>query len=242
MIIVYAGTRNLYRKMLPSIRSLLAHNDVERIIILAEDDAFPEDVALPEVCEVRNVLPLRDKYFRPNGPNIRNKFTWMAMMRALYPDLFPDLDRVIQLDVDTIVCDSLMPIWDISMGGKWFAAVEEAQSTWKPFGPVYYNIGVAVFNLTAMREWGVTRRLVRALNTRELRYVDQDALNMFAPTFGVDLPVRYNETFVTGYTDSPAVVHFAGYPDWWCREDMPRREYLERWKRPGDDGPEFAEA
>lgn len=241
MIIVYAGTRNLYRKMLPSIRSLLHHNDVEKIIILAEDDAFPEDVRLPEICEVRNVLPLRDRYFRPNGPNIRNKFTWMAMMRALYPDLFPDLDRVIQLDVDTIVCDDLTPVWEADLRRMWFAAVPEHLGTHRPYGPKYYNIGVAVFNLEQMRRDFAVTRLVGRLNEVKCPYVDQDALNMYARAFGVDLPVRYNETFVTGYTDDPAIVHFAGIPDWWCNENAKRHEYLERWKEPGDYGPEFAE-
>lgn len=241
MIIVYAGTRNLYRKMLPSIRSLLHHNDVERIIILAEDDAFPEDVRLPAVCEVRNVKPLRDRYFRPDGPNMRSKFTWMAMMRALYPDLFPELDRVIQLDVDTIICDDLTPVWDADLRGRWFAAVPEHLGTHRPYGQKYYNIGVAVFNLDKMRSDRAVSRMVVRLNEIRCPYVDQDALNMYATAFGADLPVRYNETFVTGYTDHPAIVHFAGVSDWWCREDMLRREYLERWKEPGDDGPEFAE-
>lgn len=239
MIIVYAGTRNLYRKMLPSIRSLLAHNAVEKIIIMAEDDAFPDDIRLPAVCEVRNVAPLRDKYFSPNGPNIRNRFTWMAMMRALYPDLFPELARVIQLDVDTIVCDDLTPIWEANLRRRWFAAVPEYLGTHRPYGKKYYNIGVAVFNLAQMRRDNAVSRLVGRLNGIRCPYVDQDALNMYARDFGADLPVRYNETFVTGYTDDPAIVHFAGISDWWSNTDAKRHAYLERWQQTSDFGPEF---
>ena len=117
--------------------------------------------------------------------------------------------------------------------------MEELNSTWKPFGPTYYNVGVAVFNLAQMRRDFAVRRLVRILDARECRYVEQDALNMFADAKGMPLPVRYNETEFTGTSDSPAIVHFAGYRDWWCNEKMPRREYLEAWRRDEDFGPEF---
>ena len=87
MIVVYSGTRNLYECMLPSITSLLEHNTPRTIYILIEDDTFPYE--LPEVCETINVSALKDKYFLPNGPNMNSPFTYMAMMRIAYADLFP---------------------------------------------------------------------------------------------------------------------------------------------------------
>ena len=105
MIVVYAATRNLYPYLKVAISSLLAFHKDARVIVLAEDD----DIGLP--VEVINVSG--QDYYRADGPNSDSIFTYMAAMRLLYVDLLPDVDRVIQLDVDTIVCDSLLPLWEM---------------------------------------------------------------------------------------------------------------------------------
>ena len=92
MKVCYAATRNIYHKIIPSVRSLLDHN-VAEIVVLAEDDELP----LP--CEVINVSG--QTVF--NETNTRTNFTYMSLMRLLLADLIPD-ERVLYLDVDTIVC------------------------------------------------------------------------------------------------------------------------------------------
>lgn len=228
MIVVYAMTKNLYPYFRPTLRSLLEHNNPEKVYILAETDTLLYD--LPDVCEVINVSGYK-KLFREDGPNFRSQFTWMAMMRAMYAEILP-VDRVIQLDIDTIICDSLEPIWEIDLTGKWFAACPEYLSRYRPFGDTYYNIGVCVFNLQQIREDGVLPVIVSLLNTAPLFCVEQDAWNYFGLKADriAQLPVRYNETFCCGTTDNPAVVHYAGYPDWTNNRTMPRVEYLDRYR------------
>ena len=46
---------------------------------------------------------------------------------------------MIHLDIDTIICDSLEPLWKMPLTGKWFGAVPEKQNWYKPFGDKYYN-------------------------------------------------------------------------------------------------------
>ena len=235
MKVVYSATRNLYPYMLPSIKSLLDHNNVEKIYLMIEDDEMPYDV--PDVCECINIS--NQQYFTQDGPNMRSMFTYAAMMRATYADLFWDEDRIIQLDVDTIICDSLQPLWDLCLADKWFAAVPEYKSNYRPFGPMYYNVGVAVFNLRQMRKDGAVQMLVDWLNTTSAMCVDQDALNFFAlrdVNRATVIPIRYNECFATGETDDPAVVHYAGYPDWMRRENLPRSEYLDAYRYLFQDG------
>lgn len=229
MIVVYSGTRNLYECMLPSITSLLEHNNPEKVYILIEDDTFPYE--LPEVCETINVSG--QTYFLPMGANHKSAFTYMAMIRICYADLFPDVDKVIQLDVDTIVCDSLEPLWDIDMTGKWFAACPEYEAHYNPFWhDKYYNIGVCVYNLDQMRKDNVVYYMTRFLDYVRIPCTEQDAVNMFGvPEKVVDIPVRYNESFCCGYTDDPAVIHYAGTPDWWTNTKMKRREYLDKYKK-----------
>ena len=99
----YAATRNLYGEMVGAAKSLLAHSDVDRIYFLAEDDELP--VWLPDCIEVLNVS--RQAFFRPSGPNFRSGWTWMVLMRAALHRVFPSFDRILSLDVDTIVREDI---------------------------------------------------------------------------------------------------------------------------------------
>lgn len=224
MIVVYSATRNLYPYLNAAIGSLLEHNDA-RVIVLAEDD----DIACKYPVDVINVSD--QTYFPPNSANYNGAFTYMSMMRLMYVDLLPGIDRVIQLDVDTIVCDSLLPIWEMDLTGKWFAACPEYRGNYHPFGDDpsirYYNVGVMVVNIEQMRNDGMVPDMVDYLNRVRLWCTEQDVLNLFATEHrkAADIPVRFNETQFTGESATPAVVHYAGYPRWYDA-NVPRSEYL----------------
>lgn len=229
MIVVYSGTRNLYKCMLPAIKSLLEHNTPKKIYILIEDDSFPYE--LPDIVQTINVAPLAEKYFPSTSANIKSQFTYMAMIRICYPEIFANEDKILQLDVDTIVCDDLTPLWDIDLTGKWFAACPEYMGNYNPFqNDRYYNIGVCLFNLAQMRKDNTLPYMLRMLNKVKMHCVEQDAFNFFGvPEYVKEIPVRYNESFCCGYTEHPAVVHFAGFPDWWDNPLMMRRWYLDKY-------------
>ena len=230
MEVVYSASRNLYPYLLPSIMSLLDHNKVDNIYLLIEDDELPYQV--PDVCRCINVSDQR--YFGMDGPNFRSPFTYMALMRSTYTDaLPPDLPRVLQLDVDTIITDDLTELWEMDVGDKWLAACPEHLGQWRPYGPKYYNIGVALFNLAQQRKDGIDRVIIRELATHFFRFLEQDAWNYYGVALNkfADLDVRYNECFATGYTDNPAIVHYAGYPAWMTMPELPRREYLDAYRK-----------
>lgn len=223
---VYSGTRNLYPHMVTAAKSLVANSSVDKIYFLIEDDTFPE--YLPPQIETLNISGQR--FFPKNGANFRTHFTYMSLMRVTYAKLFPDLDKILQLDVDTICTDNVDYLWDIDMKDRWFAAVVEDLGTYKPFGPKYYNIGVAMFNLEQIRKDKVDEHLINYLNTTSVPYIDQDAWNRFGIGRDMALPVRYNETFVTGYTDNPAIVHFAGFKEWISNTRVPRKEHIRKYR------------
>ena len=223
MIVCYAATRNIYHKMLPSIRSLTEHNDVQ-LVILAEDDEVPLEYPHKTI----NVSGI--KVF--NEKNTKTYFTWMTLMRLLLPEL-TDYDKILYLDVDTIVCEDLTLLWNLPMGDRWWAAVEEAKGWWKPFGLPYFNAGVSLYNLKQMREDNFVQTIVPDLNTNTYPFPDQDVINKYAvPHKVIPLTTRYNESFATGYTDNPAIVHFAGYNDWFENKSLFRHEFLERYTPP----------
>lgn len=215
MTVVYAASRNLYAYLPMAYMSLLKHNPDAQVICLIEDDELPYDT--PE--NVRCVNVSGQTWFGEDCPNIRTNFTYLSLMRVCYTKLFPEYDRVIQLDVDTIIEDSLIPLWRMEFpNGEYFAAVPEYLSNWKPYENDYRNIGVCVFNLKAMREESADDKLIDFLNTHKVPYIDQDALNWLNAKMGgnkaLTLGIRYNECFVTGESLRPAVVHAAGERNW----------------------------
>lgn len=227
MKVVYSGTKNLYPYIWASIQSLLDHNKVDKIYLLIEDDEFPYE--LPKNSVVMNMS--RQKYFPETGINYRTIFTYMCLIRVCHAELFPKEDKIIQLDADTIVVDSIQELWDIDLTGKWFAMCPEYTGGWRPFGKdkVYRNCGVAVFNLKQIRKDNLTPKMVNYLNTTYARCMDQEAWNYFGENMAVDIPVRFNETPYTGITDNPAVVHYCGNINWQRDRKMFRHEYLDKY-------------
>ncbi|MBR2549303.1 MAG: hypothetical protein IKE92_04685 [Clostridiales bacterium] len=224
MNVVYSLTRNVYDWLLPSVRSLAKYNPSARIFILAEDDELPFD--LPINAEVINISG--QKYF-PNIAKHRSEAFggYINHLKIWYSDLLP-VNKVIHLDIDTIICDKLDGLWKTDVSGKWFAAVPESQTWYRPFGDKYYNMGVALFNLQQIRKDKKQQEMTDFLLTANQPYADQNAWNKFGKPAILDL--RYNESKVTGYTDNPAIVHFCAVPDWWTNKKMFRREYLEEYR------------
>jgi len=233
--VVYTASRNLYPHMVYSLRSLLENGNVDKIYFIIEDDHLPFDVPNSEIINVgdsyRNIFP-------DGSPNGNFMFHRMCLMRVLTARLLPkDLEKVLQLDADTIICDDLSPLWDIDLTGKYFSATQEFKGCHRPYGEKYYNVGVCMYNLKYIRETSFDYKVLNALNTEKFLYGEQCAYNKYAlPNNKIaDMPVRFNETQFTGFTDHPAIVHFAGTKNWYESPSfMIRREYLEMYKNEGD--------
>ena len=228
MNIVYAMTRNIYEWILPSIRSLAEHNPDARVFILCEDDALPFD--LPIQAEIINVTD--QSVFPSIGEHRTEAFGgFINHLKVCYSSILP-CHRVIHLDVDTIICDSLEGLWDTDVAGKWFAAVPESQRWYRPFGRYYYNMGVALINLSQMRTDGAEFFMTDYLLTTNQPFADQNAWNKFGSEFNkaARLDLRYNESKVTGKTAHPAIIHYCAIPDWWTNRKMDRVEYLDKYR------------
>lgn len=207
---VYTGTRNLYRVMVPAVKSILVNSDVDEVWLFIEDDEFPYE--LPDIVKVKNVS--KQKYFKPDGPNMKSKFTYMAMMRAALHEEFPKLSTILSLDVDTIVADDISGLWNIDLGDQYYlAAVREPARSYKE--DIYVNIGVALYNLELLRD-GKADEVVSALNEGHYSYVEQDVFNQKCKGKIFELSSDYNATRYTAPTTHPKIVHYAGMKleDW----------------------------
>lgn len=202
----YAATRNLYGEMASAAKSLLAHSDVERIFFLAEDDALPFPV--PDCIQVVNVSGQR--FFPPDGPNFGNGWTYMVLLKTALHRLFPDLDRILMLDVDTFAVGDVSEIWDIELGENWLAGAIEPL---KCAGRTYVNAGVLLLNLARLRE-GKGDELIRALNTRRFDYCEQDCIAELCQGGIAELPSLYNANAFTLPCPAPRIVHYAAVGQW----------------------------
>ena len=204
---VYTGSRNLYVDMVTAVKSLLINSDVDRVYMLIEDDEFP--FWLPECVQTINV---RDqKYFPPGGPNMKSGYTYLAMMRATLAHVFPDLDRILSLDVDTIVDRDISDLWDLDLTGMYFAASKEAHRSYDCL--LYTNMGVTLFNLAELRD-GKADEVIDVLNRRRYTWVEQDVFNYLCQGRIAEMPSCYNVNTWTEPTEDKRILHYAGIKEY----------------------------
>ena len=225
MNIAYCVTYDYLDKIKPSIKSLREHNPDATIYVVTDTS----------VCDIPGIklINVRDQqWFTPqNCVNYFNKFTFIGLLKVCYASLL-DCDKVIHMDADTIICDSLEGLWNIDLEGKWFAMCNEQYGKYKIFGDKYYNAGVFMLNLAQMRKDGIQDAMVEYLCTVKQPFCEQDAFNKYGIEQDkiVEMPIRYNENRVCGKTDDPAVVHYCAYVDWWTDQSIDRVEYLNKYR------------
>lgn len=160
--------------------------------------------------------------------------TWY---RIFLPELLADVERVLYLDSDLIVVDSLRPLQAIDLSEHYLAAVTnvfQIEHLRRPTklglkGPLeYFNAGVMLMNLELMRRDDRTAALVEyaTRNADKLAWRDQDAVNVVLGGRRLALHPRFNcmnsvlnfpwSPYVFGPEavdeahDNPAVRHFEG--------------------------------
>jgi lipopolysaccharide biosynthesis glycosyltransferase len=167
-------------------------------------------------------------------------FPRIIWYRILLPELRPGLDRVLYLDCDTLIMDSLLELWQTDLEQFYVAAVQNLieprfatrhHSMGIPPGQVYFNSGVLLLNLKLMREQGCVERIYEYAARYGSRSVwpDQDALNhVLGPKCHLLHP-RWNcqnsfffwpqardvfgEKALAEATRAPAILHFEGPPE-----------------------------
>jgi lipopolysaccharide biosynthesis glycosyltransferase len=176
---------------------------------------------------------------------VTRKYPRIAWYRAVLADALAKEDRLLYLDSDLLVLHDLRALWDTALGeGDLFGAVahpsygrasRECQRLGLPLDAPLLNSGVMVMDLAAMRSEEFAQRIqkfVLSPERPELRYADQDAMNvLFAgrwtsldPTWNcmnvILLPfvagaswaddIHHDAVLLERAARSPAVVHFEG--------------------------------
>jgi len=212
-IVVYCGTYDVYLNMVASAKSVLCNIPVNKIYFLTEDDTFPYDI--PDIIETINVK--NQPYFPHDGPNYDNSWTWMCMMRAAYPEIFPQYDKILSLDIDIVFNDNVSDLWDYNLDDYYLAGVPERQRQKSSADPLYINFGVVMMNLAKLRQDNCQQRIIDILNTRKVDCPEQGAFNEVCAGHILELPADYNYTtysHITGDAQRQRILHYAGQRFW----------------------------
>ena len=193
-------------------KSLLIHSNVEKIYFLIEDDEFPYE--LPPEVECINVS--NQKWFSEETcPNMKNRCSYMVLLRVVFTKIFPHLDRILTIDNDTIVKANISELWDLDMEEYYFAGSPEPQFTG---GDVtYINMGVAMLNLEKLRADHMDDLLLENLNTYYYLNAEQGCINDTCKGHILAISSAYN---VNKYTHKNSIAidtkisHFAANSKW----------------------------
>lgn len=207
-IAVYHATRNMYDDMYAALKSLVIHTNVEKVYLLIEDDEFPYEV--PDFVDVINVSD--QKYILPSSPNYNCCWTWMVMLRAAFPKIFPQHDVILSLDVDALVNMNIDDIWNTDLTDCYYAAAKEAKAS-ELYGKLYTNMGVCLLNLKKLRDDRMDDAILEELNTVEHPFTEQDVFNEFCIGHKMTISSDYNASAYTAHANTPRICHYAGFKE-----------------------------
>lgn len=152
----------------------------------------------------------------------RDYYTKSTYYRLFIPKLYPELDKALYLDCDLVACADVGELYDVALGGDLVGAAADGfvQSVSRLHGYVtgrvgvaaptdYFNAGVLLMNLAAMREYGFEGRFADLLSAVKFDVAqDQDYLNALCRKRRTVIGSEWNAMpgFFCG--DAPKLVHY----------------------------------
>ena len=230
--IVLAGDRNYTTQLETTIKSILYHNRDVKIYILNQDimpDWFrkPRKIARMLGSDIIDIKLPEQAVFQ--GWETKEYISTMTYARYFIPDYIPE-EKVLYLDSDLIVNQSLDTLFDIDLQGNLLAAV------WDTDG-ITFNAGVMLINNDDWRKEKLKDTLL-AQSEMTLKSVsegkfesfngDQTILNQVCSNRWLELDTVYNlqvghdtTAFYNKWENyfnelvSPSIIHFVSYRKPW---------------------------
>lgn len=175
------------------------------------------------------------------------RLTIATYYRLFLTEILPStMRKVIYLDGDIIVRQTLKPLWDINLDNAAIAAIPDSNSALDSFyerlvypkKKGYFNAGVLLINLEYWRNHHLLSVFKDFMvhHADQIVYHDQDVLNYILKDYKIELPITYN--LQTGFLwteknydakyyqevdktiHNPAILHFNGAKKPWqksCR-------------------------
>lgn len=201
---------------------LLEENQQKLARILSEDNFSLEFVNITEAVDsISNQLHTRDYY---------SKSTYY---RLFIPELFPELDKALYLDCDVVLLGDVSKLYDVELGNNLVGAVPDSMVTSiEPFklyvekrlrvdAENYFNAGVLLMNLQAMRECGFAEIFLKLLQSVTFQVAqDQDYLNVICQDRVRYLGCEWNTMPGAVRAEDPRLIHYNLDSKPWHRDDV----------------------
>lgn len=200
-IVCYCCTRNKYEELRVAIKSLQVNNPDVYVIVFAEDD---------DIGASAEVINLHGRCEYTEGVNSDKKWTYMTNVRLAFTK-YLKYDKVLYLDIDTIVNDDISELWDLDLTDYYVAGCKEP---FKSEEHLYINAGVTMLNLAKLRD-GTDDVLLETIRTQDRNFPDQDVLNEVLRGHILQIPGEYNYCpWVEQTNNRPKIIHYAAKDDW----------------------------
>lgn len=197
MVVVYTTSHNVDQYLPTTLNSLFTHNPDAFVYIIAEDDKID---CIKRTKNIKIISKKDIPNFNFNSAN--TKASGMMMARCWLSKILKE-DKVLYLDVDTIVLDSLEELWNTDITNYAIAAwVEDKDENLVPEvfrwprrylkKSRYINSGVILFNLKFIREHGIDDQQIKLLNENYFPFPDQDVINLACDGYIKYLDPIYN--------------------------------------------------
>lgn len=224
MIIVLCCTRNWYIHLATVIYAILKHNKVKKIYLFIEDDNIPY-LDYKEI-EFINVNKTKE-YITKDSPNYNTKYSKMSYIRCYFTKLLK-CDKIIYVDTDTLITDSIQELWEMNLGNNVIAGVHEYGDWDNHLGIVgvndtYINSGVLLMDLKKIRKEKLDDKMIDLLNNNRYDYPDQDVINIVCKDKIKLISNTYNSTETTGLVNNAKILHYIRERKGW-KHTSPRSE------------------
>ena len=141
------------------------------------------------------------------------------------PQIFPNLDKVLYLDADTLIMRDISPLFEINIEENYLGVTHDCEIVrmsnlddteysdyfTKTLGVKienYFQAGVMLVNLTQMRQDSITEKLLSALiKIGTPKFVDQDILNMVCQNKVKFIPQNWDYTWHLSFWDNKYLEH-----------------------------------
>ena len=202
------------------LHSGLKNENMKRIKALETQNASIEFVDVSDKLEV---------YGRKL--NLRDYYTVAIYFRLFIPNMFPQLDKAIYLDADMVILEDVAKLYDINLHDNLLGGVSDAiiasRKEFRDYAELgcgiypytrYFNSGMMLMNLDAMREFDLEGKFEFLFNTYGFETVcpDQDYLNVICKDRVLYLDEGWDKMAIDGnYKGRPMIVHYNNFAKPW---------------------------
>lgn len=247
--IFYACDDNFVRYTAVSIRSMMDHADMSRQYRIHILNTSISEVHKKEILAMQNaqftitfenVTTYAD---RLNGKlPIRDYYTKTTYFRLFISEMFPNYEKAIYIDSDTVVLGNIAELYDHELGDHYVgAAHEQAMVQVNEYGTYveevcgvdrnqYFNAGVLLINCQLFRQKHILERFVQLLS--EYNFVvtqDEDYLNILCKDHVLWLSQAWNcEVFgkLLCTEEEMCIIHYIMTSKPWHYEDCRLGQYF----------------